>query len=851
MTSKEIRQEFLDFFAGKDHKIVPSAPVVPHGDPTLLFTNAGMNQFKDVFLGVGTRDYKRAADTQKCIRVSGKHNDLEEVGVDTYHHTFFEMLGNWSFGDYYKTEAIEWAWELLTKVWNLDIERLHATVYRTDDEAYDLWKKYLPESRIHRFDEKDNFWEMGETGPCGPCSEIHYDATPDLSGAKLVNAGLPEVIEIWNLVFIQYNRKPGGELEELTAKHVDTGMGFERICAVIQGKESNYDTDIFMPIIHEIEKLSGKKYSRSLKDADGIAMRVISDHLRTLSFAIADGAMPGNEGRGYVLRRILRRGSRYARNLGFRQSVIYKLLPTLIETMGYQFSELEAQQKTIERVIKAEEESFLQTLENGLQKFEEIKIKLSETGETKISGGETFQLYDTFGFPYDLTELLARENDLMVNKDEFDQQMQIQKERSRNARKVKSQEVELLKVDADSEFIGYGKTEAEGKVLFVEDNQIVLDQTPFYAESGGQVSDTGEIVLAGEKYFVEDVRKSGNAIIHVCDREVENLTGAMAYAKVDADRRKDIMRHHSATHLLHEALRIVLGDHVQQQGSLVAPDYLRFDFNHFEKVTDDEIRKIENLVNQKILEANEVDIKELDIEEAQKDPKIKMFFGDKYGSRVRVITMDSKYSKELCGGTHVKNTSEIGLLKITSESSIAAGIRRIEAITGKYVQQYIYKLHQDIAKEKEKENELLDKIKSLEKKISGQKVSDIKSTLLELVDNAEEIYGIKVVTAKLDLENMDQLRDSGENLRSILNKKGIGLLATLVNDKVQMVCAVTDDLTKEYPAGKLVGLAAKELGGGGGGKPHMATAGGKDVAKLPELLKSFKDIVKAYKSNSK
>jgi alanyl-tRNA synthetase len=848
MTSKEIRQAFLDFFAGKDHKIVPSAPVVPHGDPTLLFTNAGMNQFKDVFLGIGTRDYKRAADTQKCIRVSGKHNDLEEVGVDTYHHTFFEMLGNWSFGDYYKEEAIDWAWELLTKVWKLDVNRLHATVYRTDDESYDLWKNYLPESRIHRFDEKDNFWEMGETGPCGPCSEIHYDATPDLSGAKLVNAGLPDVIEIWNLVFIQYNRKPGGELEELSAKHVDTGMGFERICAVIQGKESNYDTDIFMPIIQEIENLSGKKYSRSLNDADGIAMRVIADHLRTLSFAIADGALPGNEGRGYVLRRILRRGSRYARNLGFRQPVIYKLLPTLIETMGYQFPELEQQQKTIERVIKAEEESFLQTLENGLQRFEDIKIRLSEKGDKKISGEETFQLYDTFGFPYDLSELLARENGLIVKKDEFDKQMQIQKDRSRNARKVKSQEVELVKVDADSKFIGYDTTEAEAKVLFVDDNQIVLDQTPFYAESGGQVSDTGEIVLAGEKYIVEEVKKSGNAIIHICDREIENLIGATAFAKVNADRRKDIMRHHSATHLLHEALRLVLGDHVQQQGSLVAPDYLRFDFNHFEKVTDEEIRRIEDIVNKKILESNNVDIRELDIEEAQKDSKIKMFFGDKYGSRVRVITMDSKYSKELCGGTHVNNTSEIGLFKITSESSIAAGIRRIEAITGKYVQHYIYKLQQDINKEKEKENELLDKIKSLEKKLSGQKVSDIKSTLQELVQNADELNGIKIIAAQLDMENMDQLRDSGENLRNIMNSKGIGLLATVVNDKVQMVCAVTDDLTKDYPAGKIVGLAAKELGGGGGGKPHMATAGGKDVSKLPELIKSFKEIVSGFKS---
>ncbi len=848
MTSKEIRESFLEFFAGKEHKIVPSAPVVPHGDPTLLFTNAGMNQFKDVFLSIGTRDYSRAADTQKCIRVSGKHNDLEEVGVDTYHHTFFEMLGNWSFGDYYKAEAIAWAWELLTKVWGLEIKRLHATVYRTDDEAYDLWKNYLPEERIHRFDEKDNFWEMGETGPCGPCSEIHYDATPDYSGGNLVNAGLPEVIEIWNLVFIQYNRKPCGELEELSARHVDTGMGFERICAVIQGKESNYDTDIFMPVIREIELLSGKTYSKDLKSPDGIAMRVIADHVRTLSFAIADGAMPGNEGRGYVLRRILRRGSRYARNLGFREPVIYKLLPKLIDTMGDQFPELIAQKKTIERVIKAEEESFLQTLETGLQKFEDIKNRLSNKQDKKIPGEETFQLYDTFGFPYDLTELLARENDLVVIKEEFDAQMQKQKDRSRKARKVQSQEVELLNVDASSEFTGYDTTEAEGKVLFVEDNQIVLDRTPFYAESGGQVSDTGEIILAGESYRVEDVKKSGNAIIHICNREIEKLIGSAAFAKVDADRRKDIMRNHSATHLLHEALRQILGNHVQQQGSLVAPDYLRFDFNHFDKVTDEELKSIEELVNKKIFESNNIDVKELDIEEAQKDAKIKMFFGDKYGSKVRVITMDDKYSKELCGGTHVENTSEIGLFKITSESSIAAGIRRIEAITGKEVQEYIYRIHQLLQKEKDREIELLDKIKSLEKKLSGQKVSDIKTTLHELVDSAEDLDGIKIITAQLELENMDQLRDSGENLRNILKNNGIGLLSTVVNDKVQMVCAVTDDLTRTLPAGKLVGLAAKELGGGGGGKPHMATAGGKDVSKLPALLKNFKEIVAGFKN---
>ena len=843
MTSKEIRQSFFDFFVSKDHKIVPSAPVVPHGDPTLLFTNAGMNQFKDVFLGIGSRDYTRAADTQKCIRVSGKHNDLDEVGVDTYHHTFFEMLGNWSFGDYYKAEAIEWAWELLTKVWELDELRLHATVFRTDDEAYNLWMKYLPEDRIHRFDEKDNFWEMGETGPCGPCSEIHYDATPDLSGAKFVNAGVPEVIEIWNLVFIQYNRKPGGKLEDLSSKHVDTGMGFERICAVIQGKESNYDTDIFMPLIKKIERLSGMKYSKDLNNNDGIAMRVIADHIRTLSFAIADGAFPGNTGRGYVLRRILRRGSRYARNLGFHQPVIYKLLPVLIDTMGDIFPELVRQQSIIAKVIKAEEESFLQTLETGLQKFKQIKDILAEKSEHKIHGKDTFQLYDTFGFPYDLTELLARENGLQVVKAEFDKQMLLQKERSRKARKVTSQEVELPKIDASSEFVGYETSEIETRVLFVDDNQIVFDRTPFYVESGGQVSDSGELILAGEKYNIEDVRKSGNAIIHFCDREVENLKDATAFIKIDSKKRKDIMRNHSATHLLHEALRQVLGSHIQQQGSLVAPKYLRFDFNHFEKVSDKDIKRIEDIVNERIFEASKVETKVIALEEAQKDPNIKMFFGDKYGSEVRFVSMGNNFSKELCGGTHISNTSEIGLFKIISESSIASGVRRIECISGDEVRNYIYKLQANITQEKNKEKDLLDKIKTLEKQLASQKMSDMKSTLQELSENADVLDGIKIIAKQLEIENMDQLRDTGENLRNILGTKGIGLLATIVNDKVQMVCVVTDDLKKNIPAGKLIGIAAKQLGGGGGGKPHMATAGGKDASKLPSLLKDFKNIV--------
>lgn len=1001
MTSQEIRQSFLDYFKGKEHRIVPSASVIPHGDPTLLFTNAGMNQFKDVFLGQGTRDFTRATDTQKCIRVSGKHNDLEEVGVDTYHHTFFEMLGNWSFGDYYKEEAIDWAWELLTEVWGLDKERLYATVFRTDDEAYELWKKHLPEERIKRFDEKDNFWEMGDTGPCGPCSEIHYDNTPDLSGGPLVNAGVPEVIEIWNLVFIQYNRQSDGSLEELSAKHVDTGMGFERICAVIQKKSSNYDTDVFSPIITELEKLSGKKYSRDLDDPDGIAMRVIADHIRTLSFAIADGALPGNEGRGYVLRRILRRGSRFARNLGFTEPIIYKLLPILVNTMGNVFPELVKQQKTIEKVILGEEMSFLRTLERGLEKFEAItmpfieqfsvtlreirdadesaedslKIQakrtddylksafnrtagifdiekkkslndisnyienhLSEINKTqemtkssfgpqlfntlkqlitkvdekfsldiddvlinifqpilgkiestqgkssaenylsdikaevdsqisktvkiieksvnkvknklerignKISGNDAFLLYDTFGFPLDLTELLAREMGLKVDIEEFDLRMKEQRERSRKARKKTEIKIELPEFDGETKFVGYDTLTCESEILFIQKNQVIVKETPFYTESGGQVADTGKIIIAGEEYFVSEAKRSGNAIVHVCDRDVENLVGSSALLVVDKDRRSDIMRNHSATHLFHEALRTVLGDHVQQQGSLVAPDYLRFDFNHFAKLTDEEIAKIERLVNNKIFESIDVRTSVLNIEEAQRNPKIKMFFGDKYGEVVRAVVMDENYSQELCGGTHVANTSEIAMFKIISESSIAAGVRRVEAVTGKGVYNYIYDLKNKISHKQNESSALLEKIKQLEKEISSFKLSEASSGIESLVDNAKKIGNIRVSTGKIEAENVDALRNLAENLRDEFGKNGIGLLAMVSNGKVQLVCVVTDDLKKHLPAGKLVGAAAKLLGGGGGGKPHMATAGGKDIDALPTLLENdFYQIVK-------
>lgn len=846
MTSREIRQSFLDFFKNKEHRVVPSAPVVPHGDPTLLFTNAGMNQFKDVFLSTGTRDYKRACDTQKCIRVSGKHNDLEEVGVDTYHHTMFEMLGNWSFGDYYKEEAIAWAWELLTEVWKLPKDRLFATVYKTDDEAFEIWKKYLPEDRIQRFADKDNFWEMGETGPCGPCSEIHYDRTPDKSGAPLVNAGVPEVIEIWNLVFIQYNRKADGSLEDLAHKHVDTGMGFERICAVIQEKSSNYDTDVFMPLIDTIAKLSAKEYSADLDNPTGIAMRVIADHVRTLSFAIADGALPGNEGRGYVLRRILRRASRYARNLGFREPIIYKLVEILRDTMGNVFPELQAQYDMIVKVIKAEEESFLQTLEKGLHLFDKIIDKLEAEKQKVVSGDDAFLLYDTFGFPLDLSELIARERGYSIDTDRFAVLMKEQKERSRNARKANAQEVEVPIIDAETKFLGYTCNDIESKVLYVDKNTIVTAETPFYTESGGQVSDSGTIIVNANEYEVLTTKKSGAAVMHICDRDIDAKVGDMAKLCYDEALRKDIMRNHSATHLMHQALRDVLGNHVQQAGSSVTAEALRFDFNHFEKVSAEDQRKIEDIVNKKILECIDVKVEEMPLEEARKNPRIKMFFGDKYGDVVRVLTMDENFSIELCGGTHVKNTAEIGLFKIVSESSIAAGVRRIEAVTGSGVMNYIYNQHAEMDKQKDFADELNSKIHSLEKEIVKLKQADISKSFDEWVKDAKILGDVRLVSRIIEVEDKDSIISTAENLRDYLAKSSIGVLACVLEGKASITCVVTDDIKSKYPAGKLVGDAAKQLGGGGGGKPHLASAGGKDIEKLPEVIANFDEIVKKF-----
>ena len=838
MTSREIRSSFLEFFASKGHTIVPSAPVIPHGDPTLLFTNAGMNQFKDVFLGQGKREFTRCADTQKCIRVSGKHNDLEEVGYDTYHHTLFEMLGNWSFGDYYKKEAIAFAWELLTDIWKLPKDRLHATVFRTDEEAYELWKAYLPETQIHRCDEKDNFWEMGDTGPCGPCSEIHFDRTPDRSGGPLVNTGVPEVIEIWNLVFIQYNRKSDGSLEDLAQKHVDTGMGFERICAVMQNVHSNYDTDVFTPIIKALERLSKKQYFGDLDNKNGIAMRVIADHIRTLVFSIADGAMPGNEGRGYVLRRILRRACRYARNLGFRSPMMYQLTDVLSKTMGDVFPEVPSNLEHIKRVIKAEEESFLQTLDRGLERFEDIQLAMNKNDSTVITGADAFLLYDSFGFPADLTELLARERGLSVDMEGFTILMNEQRTRSRSARKNIVQEVASIQHDVHSTFKGWENLTLEAKVEFADQTSLITDSTPFYAEMGGQVSDTGIITIDNVNYHVEDVRKSGSAFIHILDKPVSDVIGKTVHLAVNHDRRWDIQKNHSATHLLHEALRRVLGTHVQQSGSFVGPDALRFDFSHIQKVSQEELADIQAIINEKIRERIPVVTRELSIEDARKVPNVKMFFGDKYGDSVRVVTIDESFSSEFCGGTHVVNTADIGYVHIMSESSVASGIRRIEAISSFGIEQYIRKLQSELINKDNAIQSAMDTVRTLEKELSGLKVGDLSTQLDSVINNAVTIpeTTIRFVTLRADGLSMDEAKQLGDSLRNALKQQGLGLIASVQDEKISLVCIATDDIAKERSAGQLVGIIAKKLGGGGGGKPHMATAGAKDIKGLEALL---------------
>lgn len=937
MTSNEIRQSFLDFFKQRGHTIVPSAPVIPQDDPTLLFTNAGMNQFKDVFLGTGKRSYNRAVNSQKCIRVSGKHNDLEEVGRDTYHHTFFEMLGNWSFGDYYKKEAIAWAWELLTKEWKLDKRRLYATVFETDDEAEQCWKTVtdIEPSHVLRFGKKDNFWEMGETGPCGPCSEIHIDLTDDFSGAKLINAGDPRVIEIWNLVFIQYNRDASGTLARLPAQHVDTGMGFERICAVLQMKKSNYDTDIFTPIIEHICRLTHKRYTGSLTSPIDTAIRVIADHSRMLTFSIADGGMPSNEGRGYVMRRILRRAARFGRNLDMHEPFIYRVVEAIVNTMGEQFPEIKQKQSHIERVIKGEEESFNATLDRGLEIFESVIKRL---GPSKVFPGEdAFKLYDTFGFPLDLTVLMAQERGLTVDTSRFEELMEQQRKRSRKASRADFMAGDVFTTKEHA--LDQESKSARQSVFVYEDFSVIthpiafpflfrdrkgtyrggilLEKTTFYAESGGQVSDTGKLVFFDSneevKLDVLDVVKEQEKHVHVLEtsfEQIERITDRYRNVRTEIDipRRLNIMRNHTATHIVHEALRRVLGEHLHQQGSLVAPDRLRFDFNHFEKISAADLKAIEEIVNEKIadgilVEAENDPAKWITIDEAKRRyPNVKMFFGDKYGEKVRIVIIDPKFSVELCGGTHVKNTKEIGLFKIVGESSVASGIRRIEAVTGEGLQKYIEERIANIGKMDERIAQLIEEKEALEKELglhttvkpsprpslgavhlpaafdpgSVQRVlqdeqerertieaitrqtSDLKkelskfrlrqaaSTLDNLLSTAVSLNGFKVISARIDAQTMDELKSMGDALRTKLGS-GVGVLASVVDNKVAMVCVVTDDLikNKHLQAGKIIGEVAKGVGGSGGGRPHMATAGGKDIAKLDETLRKIPSIIQS------
>jgi len=857
MTSRQIRQQFLDFFKSKEHRIVHSSPVVPFDDPTLLFTNAGMNQFKDVFLGTGTREYKRAVDTQKCIRVSGKHNDLEEVGHDTYHHTLFEMLGNWSFGDYYKKEAIGWAWELLTEVWKLPKERLWATVYKDDDEALELWKSEtdINPNHILKFAEKDNFWEMGETGPCGPCSEIHVNISDDLENAELVNAGSPECIEIWNLVFIQYNRDETGKLNELPAKHVDTGMGFERVCAVLQNKKSNYETDVFTPIIDAVVKLSKVKYD---KEEDRIPMRVIADHIRALTFAIADGAVPGNDGRGYVLRRILRRAARYGRKINLKDPFLYKLVDVLVETMGDVFPEVVEKKDYVKKIIKAEEDSFNATLDRGIELFNEIVNKLNKQKIKVIPGEDVFKLYDTFGFPVDLTNVMAREINFGIDEDGFNKLMNEQKVRGREASKDKFASISVTLNDlsgfnlVDSNptiFTGYDELQTKAKIIGIktdsENTFVILDKSPFYVESGGQTDDLGILVVDSKSYDVVDVTKIENLVIHVINSANSSSLkiDTEVFAEVDVTRRWDIMRNHSVTHFLHKALRTVLGTHVQQAGSYVGPDRLRFDFTHFAKLTADEINQIEAMVNVNTRKNYQLKHhRNTPFDEAKKMGAL-MFFGDKYGDKVNVVQFGD-FSMEFCGGTHVHNSSEIGLFKILSESSIASGVRRIEAVTGAGVEKVIQSQAEQIKLSEQKIEELLDVKKKLEKEISELKIKEKLEQLDHILSLSSEEKNITIHKGKVHADNMDELKSFGDEMRNRI-KSGVGVLIAQIDDKVGIVAVVSDDLIKDkkLSAGKIVGELAKLVGGGGGGRPHLATAGGKDVGQIITALAKVEKIV--------
>ncbi len=859
LTAKEIRKSFTDFFASKGHTIVPSAPMVVKNDPTLMFTNAGMNQFKDIFLGNQPRKYPRVADSQKCLRVSGKHNDLEEVGLDTYHHTMFEMLGNWSFGDYFKKEAITWAWEYLVDVLKIDPNRLYATVFEgskednleRDDEAAEIWAQFLPKDRIINGNKHDNFWEMGETGPCGPCSEIHIDLRDDderakVPGVELVNKDNPQVIEIWNNVFMQFNRKADGSLEPLPAKHVDTGMGFERLCMALQGKKSNYDTDVFQPIIKEIGKIANTEYGK--KRETDIAMRVIADHVRTIAFSITDGQLPSNAKAGYVIRRILRRAVRYGYTfLGQRAAFMYKLVPVLIETMGDAYPELIAQQNLVVKVMKEEEEAFLRTLELGIRLLDKVMADTKAAGKTEISGVDGFTLYDTYGFPLDLTELILRENGMTVNEEEFNVEMQKQKERARNAASVETGDWVTLH-EGESKFIGYDFLETDVNILRYrkikqknkEFFQVVFDETPFYAEMGGQLGDTGFIEADGKKYEVLDTKKENNLTVHLMQAMPEDVTLGF-HAVIDKERRQRIACNHTATHLLDYALRQVLGTHVEQKGSYVSADALRFDFSHFQKVTDEEIRKVEQIANAMVRQNIPLEeFRDMSIQEARDKGAIALF-GEKYGDTVRMIKFGP--SMELCGGTHVKATGEIGMIRVLSESSVAAGVRRIEAISGVKVEEMMNE-QQDMVRDMRTFfnntpnivaaiKKLIEENATMKKDVEAYMAEKLERSVEKLISLSEVKNGVRVITSRKPAP-ADVLKSVAFRLRNELKDEAmVFVAATEWEGKPSLTVAFSDSVVAQgLNATQIVREAAKEIQGGGGGQPFFAQAGGKNVKGL-------------------
>ena len=869
LTAKEIRETFKRYFEERGHHIVPSAPMVIKDDPTLMFTNAGMNQFKDIILGNKEAQWRRVADSQKCLRVSGKHNDLEEVGHDTYHHTMFEMLGNWSFGDYFKHEAIDWAWDLLVNVYKLDPKNLYATVFEgdkndgldRDDEAAGFWEAHLPKDHILNGNRHDNFWEMGDTGPCGPCSEIHIDLRSEeekaaVPGASLVNKDDPLVIEIWNLVFMQYNRKADGSLEQLPNRVIDTGMGLERLCMALQGKKSNYDTDVFQPLIGKLGEMCGKRYGEN-KDVD-IAMRVVADHVRTIAFSIADGQLPSNAKAGYVIRRILRRAVRYGYTfLGLKEAFMYRLIDTLIESMGEAYPEIKAQSNLIKHVTKEEEDAFLRTLDTGMKLIEKVMADTKAAGKTVVDGKEAFTLYDTFGFPLDLTELILRENGMTDNEEEFNVEMQKQKQRARNAAAVEATDWVELK-EGVTEFVGYDLTECDVNILryrkVTQKNksfyQIVLDRTPFYAEMGGQVGDRGTLTCGDEVIEVTDTKRENNLPVHITAKLPSDVSATMR-AAIDVEARHATEANHTATHLLHAALRQVLGTHVEQKGSYVDPNSLRFDFSHFRKVTPEEIRQVEHLANKMIRSAiGREEHREMPIEEALQMGAMALF-GEKYGDHVRVIKYGD--SVELCGGTHVPNTGNIGMVRIVSESSIAAGIRRIEAITGEGVEDMLDMTQDTLGKMKELLNNAPDAITALQKSLSEN--ADLKKQVDDFMKQRIAVLAKQVETEAEQVNGITLMKLTGKRLPDIV--KGVALAikaecpqgaaflaATEFEGKPMLTVMLSEDLVKGgLNAGNIVRGAAKCIQGGGGGQPHFAQAGGRNPQGLEQAMQAMREAL--------